>query len=466
MHKSTFAVYFGNRGFFPATLIAEARREVTATLHALGHQTLLLDAQATRHGAVETAREGAIYADFLRQHRGEFAGVILCLPNFGDENGAVAALQEADVPILLLAYPDELSRMAPELRRDAFCGKFSIMDIFTQYRIHFTALKPHTVSPGSTQFAENIAYFDRVCRVVQGMRALTIGAIGARTTPFKTVRVDEVALQRHGITVETIDMAHVIGRVNAMATSDPIVREKADVLREYTNWGDTPPHAFDNLTKLGVVLDQLIEEFGMQALAIRCWMELEEQLGVSPCVLLSELNERGIAAACEVDIANAVTMFALRQASDSPAMVLDWNNNYGDEEEKCIVFHCGPVPQSLMTDKGIITDHAILKNSLPTGCSFGCNTGRIIATDVTFAGLLTDSGALKCYLGEGRMTADPIPADYFGCAGVLEVANLQDALLTIGYQGHRHHVSMTAGHVLAPVQEALTRYLGVEVTRV
>ncbi len=464
--KTTFALFFGNRGFFPASLIAGARQELAAALKSMGHDVLMLDAAATRHGAVETPAEGAIYADFLRQNRGKFGGVILCLPNFGDETGAVAALKDAGVPILIQAYPDELNRMGPAERRDAFCGKFSIMDVFVQYGVPFTALKPHTAHPAEPPFAENVDYFDRLCRVVKGVRGMTVGAIGARTTPFKTVRIDELTLQRHGITVETVDMADIIARVHALAEDDPDVTRKAATLRGHTTWGETPPKAFQTIARLGVVLDRVIDEFGLDAMAIRCWLELQQQLGISPCVLLSELNDRRIAAACEVDVGSAVAMHALGLASGGAATCLDWNNNYGDDEEECILFHCGPVPQSLMVGPGVVTDHSILMNATGPGCGWGCNQGRIRPMPVTVAGLITEAGRIRMYVGEGKMTDDEIPSEFFGCAGVFEKTNLQEALLTIGKQGHRHHVSLAEGHVAAPMTEALQGYLGFEVTTI
>ena len=465
--KSKFALFFGNRGFFPASLQAGARQELTDALRRLGHKTLALDPDATRHGAVETPAEGERYAEFLRQNRGKFGGVILCLPNFGDETGAVAALRDAGVPILIQAYPDELDKMAPALRRDAFCGKFSIMDVFCQYGLKFTALPPHTVSPLSGRFAENVEYFDRLCRVTAGMRKMVVGAVGARTTAFKTVRIDEVALQRHGITMETMDLSDVFARMSALKEGDAAVKAKAERLKGYSNWKGVPATAFKSLVRLGVVLDALVAEFGMDCLAVRCWVEMQKQLGISPCVLLSEMNDRGIPAACEVDVGNAVTMRALSLASGLPATCLDWNNNYGDDDDKCILFHCGPVPQSLMTARGRIEDHAILANAVGKGCAFGCNTGRIAPTPFTFGSLLTDGGRMKFYLGEGRFTSDPIPADFFGCAGVAEMPNLQQALQTIGYLGHRHHVSVSPGTgIVAPVEEALVKYLGCDVIRV
>lgn len=464
--KTTFALFFGNRGFFPASLQSAARKELTGALHKLGHKTLAMDPKATRYGAVETPAEGEKYAAFLREHRGQFGGVILCLPNFGDETGAVAALKDCGVPILVQAYPDELDRMAPEFRRDAFCGKFSVMDVFFQYGVKFTALKPHTAHPSGAPFAKAVDYFDRLCRVVDGMRGMVVGAIGARTTPFKTVRIDEAALQRHDITMETMDLSEVFGRVKALKDSDSAVRSKTARLKAYTTWTCAPTSALTTLAKLGVVLDAIVVEGGLDALAVRCWIEMQKQLGVSPCVLLGEMNDRGIPAACEVDVGNAVAMRALSLASGAPATCLDWNNNYGDDDNKCILFHCGPVPQSLMTGPGRIADHAILANAVGPGCGFGCNTGRIAPTPFSFGSMLTDGGRLKFYLGQGRFTADEIAENFFGCAGVAEIDKLQDVLQTIGYQGHRHHVSVTPGHVVEPVAEAFQKYLGYDLMRV
>ncbi len=463
MKKTTFALYFGNRGFFPASLIAGARQEMKCELNALGHDVLMLDESATRYGAVETPLEGEAYARFLHENRGKYEGVIVCLPNFGDETGAVAALQHAGVPIWIQAYPDDYDRMEPALRRDAFCGKISIMDVFHQYGVKFTALKPHTVRPGSACFRANIDEFDRICQVVNGIDGMVVGAIGARTTPFKTVRIDEVALQHHGITVETFDLSDVFLRMKAVQPSQNEYREKTSLLREFAAWDGVPERAFDQLVRLGVTLDQIIGEARLDAVAIRCWTEIQQQVGISPCVVMGALNETGLASACEVDLGNAVAMRALHLASYQPVGLLDWNNNYNDEDEKCILFHCGPLPASLMASKGQVTDHAILKNSVGEGKGFGCNVGRIKPGTFTFGSLMTDAGQVKMYLGEGQITADPVPDNFFGVAGVAEIPRLQDVLLHIGKHGHRHHVSITPGQVHEALVEALGRYLGFDV---
>ena len=461
--KLTFAVFLGNRGFFPASLMDAAREDVPKALSQWGYDAIMMDRDATRHGAVETVAEGRAFAQWLKENEDKVDGVIVCLPNFGDETGAVTALQDATVPILIQAYPDDMDKMAPALRRDAFCGKFSIMDMFCQYGIKFTAMKPHTVDPTSARFKENVDEFAAICRVVNGMKRFTVGAIGARTTAFKTVRIDELTLQRAGITMETLDLSHVFSRVNDMQPEGEAYEEAKARLHAGACWQGVPEEAQQKLIKLSVVIDELIAEFDMDALAIRCWIEMQQIMGISPCVLLSDLNDRGMAAACEVDVGNAVTMHALRLASQAPAMCLDWNNNYADDDDKCILFHCGPVAFSLMQGKGDVVDHAILANAVGEGCGYGPNVGRIRPMPMTFGSLLTENGKLKFYLGEAEFTDDPIPAEFFGCAGVAAFDGLQDVLLHVGRNGYRHHVSVAPGHYLKPVYEALTNYLGWDV---
>jgi L-fucose isomerase-like protein len=462
--KSRFALFFGNRGFFPASLIASAREEVSSALRGLGHEVLMLDAEATRYGAVETPLEGEVYANFLRQHRGEFDGVIVSLPNFGDETGAVAALQEAGVPIMIQAYPDELDKMSPALRRDSFCGKISIMDVFQQYQVKFTAMAPHTVHPCSDRFKTVVDEFDRVCRVVRGIKGMTVGAIGARTTPFKTVRIDEVALQRHGITVETVDMSDVFARMRSVKPESDAFKAKMAHIGGYSNWEAVPGTAFDSIVRLAVVLDGLAAEMRLDAMAVRCWTEIQNEFGISPCVAMGALNDEGLAASCEVDLGNAIAMKAISLASYNPPACMDWNNNYNDEDDKCILFHCGPAPASLMEPGGRITDHYILMGTVGEGRGFGCNQGRLKAMDFTFTSLMTEAGRIKMYLGEGKITGEFIPLDFFGVAGVAEIPHLQDVLLHIGKHGHRHHVSITPGRVVRPLNEALGHYLGFDIS--
>lgn len=456
-----FALYFGNRGFFPESLIGTAREEMAAAVRAAGHDYLMPPAEMTRYGAVETRDEGYAYAAWLQSHAGAYDGVILSLPNFGDENGAVAALRDAGKPILIQAYPDEIGKMDFDHRRDAFCGKFSVEDVFHQYGIPFTVLTPHVVHPSTPEFRQNLDDFAAICRVVNGMRRFTVGCIGARTSKFKTVRFDELTLQKYGITVETFDLSDLVHRVSVLPDIDPDVMQKRVRLTNYTDFSRVPDDKLTTLAKISVVLDRYIRDFRLDCITLRCWEELQTVLGVAPCVLLSELNDRGVVASCEIDLCSAINMRSMALASGKPTACVDWNNNYGTDPDKVILFHCGPIAQSLMTGKGTVTDHKMFAKANP-GSGWGSNEGRIAPFPMTYSNCKTEDGKLTFYVDEGAFTGEPIEPEFFGCGGVAHIEGLQQKLLTLGRSGFRHHTAVGVGHMAAVLREAFTVYLGYE----
>lgn len=458
----TFALFFGNRGFMPETLITGARADMSQVVSENGFGYLMMPEDATPYGGVETREEGRLYADWLKRHQGEFDGVILCMPNFSDENGAVLALQDAGVPILIQAYPDELDKMTFGLRHDAYCGKFSIEDVFHQYGIPFTVFAPHVVHPKSPAFKQNLTDFAAVCRVVKGMKKMTVGCFGARTSAFKTVRFDEITLQKYGITVETFDLSMVIHRMNLLTDSDPAVTAKIRSLKSYTDFSRVPDQRTLSIAKLGVVLDQYREEYQLDALTIRCWEELQTYFGIAPCVLLSELNDRHIAASCEIDLCSAISMRAMVLASESPAACVDWNNNYGEDPDKVVLFHCGPIAETLMAGRGRVTDHKMFSKHEPDR-GWGTNEGRIAAFPMTYSNCKTEDGKLTFYVGEGQMTEDSLQDGFFGCGGVAQIDKLQDKLLKLGRNGFRHHTTIGVGHLKTILDEAIKYYLHYDV---
>lgn len=458
MKKMTFALCFCNRGFMPGELIYEARKDMISAVTQAGYEYIAMDADATRYGGVETREEGLLYAKWLKENEGAYDGVIFSMPIFADENGAITALRDAGVPILLQAYPDELGKMDFKHRRDAYCGKFSVTDVFTQYQVPYTVLKPHVVHPISEKFRENLRDFAAICRVVNGMKRFNVGCIGARTTAFKTVRFDEMALQKYGITVESFDLSELIFKVKAMDDMDSRVLEKEKALKNYTDCSKVPDENMTTLAKVSVVLDEYIKEYRLDALTLRCWNEMETILRICPCVLLSELNDRGIVASCEIDLCSAITMRAMNLASEEAPAVLDWNNNYGNDEDKVILFHCGPVAQSLMMKKGAVTEHKMFAKNDP-GSGWGSNEGRIRAFPMTFSNCQTKDGRIVIYASEGEFTQDEIESDFFGCAGVAKIPDLQNKLIRLARGGFKHHTSVGVGHIKEVLKEAFTTYL-------
>jgi L-fucose isomerase-like protein len=290
------------------------------------------------------------------------------------------------------------------------------------------------------------------------MKRFNLGCIGARTTAFKTTRFDELAMQKHGITVESFDLSELFYTVQNMSDEDPKVIAKKAFLERHTDFSLVPEKNKNTLAKVSVAIDGYIEEYHLDALALRCWNEMEQVLRICPCVLLSELNDRGIAASCEIDLCSALTMRAMILASGKPTAVLDWNNNYGEDPDKVILFHCGPVAQTLMAAKGTVTAHLMFEKGDP-GSGWGSNEGRIAAFPMTFSNCQTKDGRLVVYASEGEFTDDRIEDGFFGCGGVAKIPALQDKLVRLARGGFKHHTSVGVGHMKSVLEEAFTTYL-------
>ncbi len=461
--RATFGVIVGNRGFFPDVLVREGREEILSVLKKHDCEAVLLGTDDTELGAVVTLEDAKKCAKLFNKNRDKIDGIIITLPNFGEERGIADTMKmvEFDVPVLVQATPDEISRVDISRRRDSFCGKISTCNNLRQYNVPFTLTKNHTTELDSEQFSEDLDFFIRVCRIVKGMKQPRIGAIGARPAAFNTVRYSEKILADYGITVETVDLSEIYGQIEALSDSDGAVRKKLEEIKNYVPTGNVPEAALAKMAKLGVVVGRFIEENDLDATAIQCWTSLEEYFGVVPCTVMSMLSNTGSPSACEVDVTGALSMYALQLASGNPSALLDWNNNYGSDQDKCVAFHCSNLPKDVFKD--VHMDYQeIIAGSVGQENTFGTCVGRIKAGEMSFARLTTDDteGRLLSYMGEGLFTDDPIKT--FGGYGVLEIPNLQTLVRFICNHGFEHHVAVTFSRAADALYEAFTKYLNID----
>ena len=464
----TFAVCLANRGTFPGSLFDVARKELAKALSAQGHKALALPRGSTRHDAVGTLEEGRVYAKFLEEHRGAYDGVILSLPNFGDENGAVAALGDAGVPILVQAYPDEPHKMGIHERRDAVCGKLAMCNVLRQAGIPYSLTSDFAVAPKTRAFAADVRRFAALCRVVKGLRAFNVGVIGARTTPFKTVRIDEIAFQRRGVNVETLDLVDVFRLMRAAGERE--VAAKRRELEAYARQTPCCAKRVDALARLAVALDSVIGDYGLDSVAIRCWDEFQTEWGISPCAVMSMLNDLGFPAACETDVDNAVMMRAVGLAAGegAPVAVFDVNNNYGNAKDKAIFFHCSAVPRGMLRAKGLMDNHPILGKSMGPDTSVGVYNGKMKPGPITVASLRTEDGRLRGFVTEGEVTSLDPGRGFFGTGFVFKKSDgdMNGLFNYMAENGYRHHVAFAYGRNAGVVREALSKYLGYEMDAV
>jgi L-fucose isomerase-like protein len=462
MKKTTLGLIVGNRGFFPDRLVEEGRAEMLAVLDAAGFDVVALGAEETPFGSVETREDAKKCAALFRANADKIDGVLVTLPNFGDERAVADTLRgaELDAPVLVHAFADDPGKMSLQDRRDSFCGKISVCNNLNQYGLDYSLTHGHCLAPSSAQFKSDLAWFDAVCRVVRGLRNVRIGAIGARPANFTTVRYSEKILEAAGISVEVLDLSEVFGRIGKLDDSAAAVQAKLAAIRGYVCTDHVPELPLRKMAKFGVVVDEFIEENELVATAVQCWTSMEEYFGVVPCTVMSMLSNNLIPSACEVDVTGAIGMLALRLASGTPAGLTDWNNNYGDDPDKCVLFHCSNLPQALFDGKATMSVQDILAGTVGVENTHGTCVGRLAAGPFTFARVTTDdlAGGLEAYVGHGAFTDDPL--DTFGGAGVAEVEDLQGLLRYICLQGSEHHVAVTQGHYAAALEEAMSVYLG------
>jgi L-fucose isomerase-like protein len=359
------------------------------------------------------------------------------------------------------ACDDDLDKVDVFGRRDAFCGKLSVCNNLYQYGIPFTDTTLHTCKINSEVFEKDLDFFAKVCRVVKGLTNARIGAIGARPAAFQTVRYSEKLLQSTGINIVTVDLSEIIFTAQRIDAQGQEVRDKLAIIKDYGKIPERiPEEHILRQAKLSVAIDRFMAENELDASAIQCWESIQENYGCATCLSMSLMGERFMPSACEVDVTGAVSMYALLLASGQIPGFLDWNNNYGDERDKCINTHCSNYPKSFMGADIEISELDILGESLGRENCFGAIKGNVAAGPMTYFRMDTDDvyGSIRAYLGEGEFTDDPCDMD--GGIAVCKIPNLQQLLKYLCANGFEHHVAMNRSHCADALNEAITKYLG------
>ena len=467
MGKTTFGLIVTTRGFFNPVLARVDREKLIRKLKGMGHNVVVLSESDTKFGCVETFSDAEKCAKLFDREKHQIGGIIVSAPNFGDEIGTVNALSMAklDVPLLVHAADDRIDKMTTQDRRDSFCGKLSICANFYQYGIKFTNTSLHTCDVESEAFERDLWEFDQVCQVVTGLKGARIAQFGTRPGAFQTVRYSEKLLQKSGITIVPVDMSEIFAFAQSMST-DAMVKEKIEQIKAYGRVPDNIlPEAVDRSAKLQITIEKFMNDNKCVAGAVQCWDSIQLNYQCAACLPMSMINQNGRAMACETDITGAVAMYAMSLASGEPSGFLDWNNNYENDRNKCILIHCSSYPKSFMGNEMEISNLDILGNALGHENCFGACKAKVASGDMTFAKISTDEfkGVIKAYVGEGVFTDDPV--DTVGSPAVARIDNLQNLLDYMCRNGFEHHVGMNRSLVADVLKEAFEKYMGWEVYR-
>jgi len=468
MARATLGVIIGNRDFFPDVLVTEARADVLSVFAEMDIVAVLVDPETTKLGGVETRAEAKACAALFDAHRAEIEGIVVVLPNFGDEKGVADTVRMSglDVPILIQAYPDDVTAFTLDRRRDSFCGKISVCSDLRQYGFKYSLTERHTVPVDSEEFRGDLDTFVRTCKVANGMKRARLGAIGTRPDAFKTVRFSEKLLEASGISVSVVDFSEIFGRAEKLGDGDVKVTAKLDEIKAHIAHGAAPPDRLVKMARLGVVIDDWMAAEDLDATAIQCWHSLQENFGVNVCTLMSIMSSKMMPSACETDITGLASMYALQLAAEAPTAIVDLNNNYGDDPDMCVLFHCGNWPLNFYPEgQAEMRIADVLGTTLGNDVVWGAIKGRTPVGPLTIARISTDdvNGICKAYVAEGEFLDDPL--ETFGSSAVVKVPGLQPLLRHICKVGFEHHSAMSPSHVAGAVADGLETYLGWEVYR-
>ncbi|HHV93595.1 MAG TPA: fucose isomerase [Firmicutes bacterium] len=464
MSQVTLGLIVGNRNFFPDSLCENGRAAVIKVLEQLGMKVIALSPEDTNLGTVETWEDAQKCAALFREHQDEIDGILVTLPNFGDERGVANTIRLSGlkVPVLVHAFADDVSKMDLAHRRDSFCGKISVCNNLRQYGIPFSLTSKHTLDPEDPAFAEDLKWFAAVCRVVKTLRGARVGAIGTRPANFNTVRYSEKLLEASGISVEPIDLSEVFGRVGQLSDSDEAVQARLRDIKDYVQTAGVPEVALMKMAKFAVVIDRWMKANDLIGTTIQCWTSIEEFFGIAPCAVMSMMSNSLLPSACEVDVMGLLSMLALQAASEKPSAIIDWNNNYGQDPDMLVAFHCSNFPKDMLEDAKM-SYQDIVGGTVGNENAYGTIQGRVKPGPFTFARLSSDDicGKIRAYVGEGAFTDDALTT--FGGYGVAKIPGLQCLMKHICSNGFEHHVAITQAQVACAVYEALSKYLGWDV---
>jgi L-fucose isomerase-like protein len=462
MARTTLGLIVGNRDVFPAELARRGREEMIARLKKEDVELVVVGPADTTDGVIMTWKDAERAARLFHDNRARIDGIFVTLPNFGDERAIADTIKLSGltVPVFIHAYPDEIGAMSIQSRRDSFCGKLSVCNNLSQYGIPYSIGRAHVAAPDSPRFAEELRWFLDVCRIVKGLRGARIGSIGERTTPFKTVRYSEKLLESSGISVESKSLLDTVGEIEALSDSDAAVSGMLAKLQGYLKGAkDVPSRAMLTTAKLGVVLDRWAAEYRISAYAIQCWSAMQGALKIFPCSIMSMMSNTLLPSACEVDVMGAVAMYALQLAGGTPSALFDWNNNYGDDPDKLVLFHCSNTATSFM--KSVTPGYnAMAVKGNPLESCYCTLHGSLKPGPVGFARFTTDdvNGRIIGCVGDAEITADTL--DTFGTTGVMKMAGTEDFLYFLTSNGFEHHMALNYSPRSAAVCEAVTRYMG------
>ncbi|HOO56820.1 MAG TPA: hypothetical protein PLN69_08340 [bacterium] len=449
------------RGIFSMEMALKAKAGTLESLEKAGLEIVVPDEGLTRGGMVESFEEARAASELFR--REQVAGVIIGAVNFGNEVPAATAAIDAgeNLPIFLFGCTEEGELGFKTQRRDALCGLLSIATALRQRLARYMYPAVANCAPDDPALIKEFANFEKVCELNAGVKGAVYGMVGTRPIEFETCAFDEMSLLRKlGIRTAPIPLSSLFEKARALDDGKKIAAE-LDGLKKVFRTDGMPDAPLDRLARLVVVLNEMIDEYVLDGMALQCWSDMQEFYGVSPCAAMAYINEtRGIPVACEVDIHGTLSMQMLQIASGRPPALMDWNNRHFSEKNVVSAWHCGVYPSAVCDGGCRVQVNQIMNKTYGDDNVVGTLDGSYEKGPVTVA-RVTESpdGTWKLLVAEGESV--DVPGEPFGTNAWIEFEDL-DLLYRALLKDFPHHAAMVPGHVGKCLVDS-AQFLGMEV---
>ena len=451
-----------HRDFFDESWAMEIRKRTLRALSEIeGIEVIVPNEDLTKGGLVRNDDDAEKVIRLFKDE--DIAGVLLGTMTFGDE---VAALKIAEafrgMPIMLFGTKEPPFTPDGNRRSDSFCGTLSISSGLHRRNIPFTFVG--IISPEESAFLRAVEDFARTCSILKGFLGARIGLVGPRPERFETCVFNEVAMINHfGQEVIYVSLGQLFEVMDSIKDDDAQLKAIINEMRAQADTSEVSDKAVLNMARLELALRRIIKEKKLQALALRCWLEIEEVYGISPCYVLGRLTDSGIMVACESDVYGALTMLIQYLASlrSTPPHFIDWTIQHQEKEDVFLAWHCGNAPPSLVRKEAKVKlrPHSILSRVLGPERTQGTGEFQLRPGPVTICRLIEHEGKFKILITKGEIMESH--QSLRGSWSWVKVEDLDKLYRTLVEEGFTHHASMIHGDYVKPIADAC-KFLGIE----
>ena len=457
-------------GFVPAHRVpfdeqwaVDMRRRCLAAMDKIEDVEFVVPDEALTQGGLvrDDGDADKVVALFRRE---QIQGVVIGAMTFGDEVSAVSVSQHLPgLPVLLFGTKEGDFLPDGGRRSDSFCGTLSIASGLYRRRIPFAFAG--VLFPEEDRFAEELRRFAATCNTARSFIGARVGLVGPRPERFETCACDEVAMiQSFGQRLVPISLPEVFNAARSLADGDAKVRAIIDDIRGRAETSEVAEATLLRLAKLEAGLMAFAEDKKLKAMGLQCWTTIQEDYGVTPCLAMGRLTERGIMTACEVDIYGALTMLAQYEATRRATVphFIDWTIQHQDEENVFLAWHCGNAPMCLAAPgcRAHVRVHSILGGQFEGEAGQGTGEFPLRPGTVTLSRLQEYDNQFKMLITKGEIIPDD--RSLRGSWSWVRVRDLDLLYRTLVEEGFVHHASMIHGDV-TDVLAQFCQFVGIEV---